>query len=133
MENPFPEKLVEEVRASIIGTLAGDLGEMKRLGEVSPGQPFFLELIAKVLEISGVPDLSVYREDFSQVVRIGFGTELPRTPEVFEPKEKWRLPDPGEERALYKENYKSVELHRDYIEKFFEEERAEGLLDCFSE
>ena len=86
---------------------------------VAEGQVMHLPLIGQVLRACGDPDWELF-EGLGDGVNVGVDEELPRTPAVFEEKDRWRLPDdagPGEDLA---DNYKSAEPHLSEVEKLFE-------------
>ena len=98
--------------------------------EVAKGQPFFLSLAGQSLEILGDPDhaiLTVGPESFAEGVPVGYDEPLPRTPEVFPPKEKVKPLDESEFMS-FAQNYKSAEEVSEELENKFKEEEALGRM-----
>ncbi|CAE8738786.1 unnamed protein product, partial [Polarella glacialis] len=102
---PFQDNLVKEVQDRIARWCVdeGSSWSKQELLTVADGQPFLLKLLSEVLRLAGDP--------------------------VYEEQTSWRLDldseAMGAEMAL---NYSSVDKHKDYVYKFFDEEALEGLM-----
>ena len=90
-------------------------------------------MISQLLQVAGDPDWEIFSTLYSEGVHLGVDKVLPRKPEVFEEKTRWRLSDPLEEATLANGNYQSIELHKDYVTGFFREEATDGLMLEMSE
>ena len=115
-------------------------GARKRLAElvgapesallVDNGQPFFLRLLASWLRRYGDPDVSVLVDDpfsFASGVYVGEDMPLPRTPQVFPPKDKQKKLDESEFNPIA-ENYSSAQLSAAELEAKFREEESLGRM-----
>ena len=71
--------------------------------------------------------LTVGPESFAEGLPVGYDEPLPRTPDVFPPKEKVKPLDESEFLSLA-QNYKSVEEVLEELEKKFKEEEALGRM-----
>ena len=93
--------------------------------QVPEGQPFFLHLAAQTLERIKDPDYRVLvqgKDSFAEGAPVGYDEPLPRTPDVFPPKERHRKLDESEF-LPFAENYKSAEsMSNELAEKFAEKE-----------
>ena len=100
--------------------------------EIPKGQPFLLKAVARTAELMGDPDWASITEgtdNFCTGVPIGFGEALPRLPQVFEPKAKWRKFDedlPEWDRS----NYASASLNSQQLLEKFREEVELGRMEA---
>lgn len=97
---------------------------------VDAGQPFFLRGLAQWLEIFDDPDFRCLVEEadsFSVGVRVGVDAPLPRTPQVFPCKEKFRRLDESDFNPIAL-NYQSAQLSCAELEEKFREEEALGRM-----
>ena len=97
---------------------------------VDDGQPFFLRLLACWLRCYGDPDVSVLVDDqfsFASGVYVGEDMPLPRTPQVFPPKDKQKKLDESEFNPIA-ENYSSAQLSAVELEAKFREEESLGRM-----
>lgn len=129
--SPFPDDLLSEARAEVCKILKNH-GARLPLGAVPERQPFHLALVEDFLRLCGDPDYAAFytaSESFAKGVRIGVDADLPRTPEVFGPKVKWRDyegekdPDP-----VMRSNYPTAAQHADILERQFEDEAKLGAM-----
>ncbi|CAE8650563.1 unnamed protein product, partial [Polarella glacialis] len=127
---PFQDNLVKEVQDRIARWCVdeGSSWSKQELLTVADGQPFLLKLLSEVLRLAGDPDWAFLLQAETGLPA-GITVPLPRTPEVYEEQTSWRLDldseAMGAEMAL---NYSSVDKHKDYVYKFFDEEVLEGLM-----
>ncbi|CAE8707868.1 unnamed protein product [Polarella glacialis] len=127
---PFQDNLVKEVQDRIAQwcVAEGSSWSKQELLPIADGQPFLLKLLSEVLRLAGDPDWAFLLQAETGLPA-GITVPLPRTPEVYEEQTPWRLDldaeAMGEEMAL---NYSSVDKHKDYVYKFFDEEVLEGLM-----
>ncbi|CAE8584251.1 unnamed protein product, partial [Polarella glacialis] len=127
---PFQDNLVKEVQDRIAQwcVAEGSSWSKQELLTIADGQPFLLKLLSEVLRLAGDPDWAFLLQAETGLPA-GITVPLPRTPEVYEEQTSWRLDldaeAMGEEMAL---NYSSVDKHKDYVYKFFDEEVLEGLM-----
>lgn len=91
------------------------------------GQSFHLDLIGGLLRVAGDPDWRFFPE-IASGVKLGVGVPMPRTPQVFEEKTKWRLDEIDDPGVAERPNYKSVEPHLEAVEKLFREEQVLGWM-----
>ena len=87
--SPFPAVALDRARKRLAELVGAALA-------VDEGQPFFLRLLASWLRCYEGPDVSVLVDDqfcFSTGVHVGEDRPLPRTPQVFPPKDKQKKLD----------------------------------------
>ena len=107
-ESPFAPAVLEHCR----GSLAHLLKASDHCLVADKGQPFYLRLLAAWLREFGDPDVSVLVDDefsFSSGVFVGEDRPLPRTPQVFPPKEKHKKLDDSDFNPIA-DNYVSAQL-----------------------
>ena len=85
--SPFSSESVEKCRRSIATQLTPSTTPEAIL-LVSDGQPFLLQLLHLVAKQGGDKDAEVTKI-YSEGVPMGVNEDLPRTPEVFDPREAW--------------------------------------------
>ena len=121
-ESPFPATLMSEARALWFRLLDNGLpGDALLLSQVREHQPFFLQALGRSLLLVGDPDWRAFAESpFSFVAGppVGVGVRLPRTPALFEKKDRWRKLDETEF-AHEVANYRSFIGAEDEIEAQF--------------
>ena len=127
---PFREGVVEAARGAWLRCLAQRSGvSVESLNVVEPRQPFWLAAIGEHLKIIGDPDRDAFGtgpDTFRSGVQLGV-QGMPRVPEVFEAKEKWRkyepIPWPTD-----KGNYTSAVENAIAVQKQFRKEEALGAM-----
>ena len=122
-ECPFDNGVLEEARAAI----AKYLGLDPTSTQAAPGQVLRFDLIKALLAKAGDPDANFFGE-LRHGVPLGVDMEMPRTPEVFEEKVKWRLEEtdgPGEPE---RQNYVTLEEHLADVRALFAEEAGHGWI-----
>ena len=128
---PFPEGALDKLRKELASTVS-DPNEALRVPE---GQPFYLNLVAQSLRLLGDPDWSVLTqgtECFANGMPIGFDQPLPRAPQVFKKKTKFRKCDD----TLFEPdmtNYASAEISADQVEEHFREDERLGRMVATTE
>ena len=97
------------------------------------GQPFFLRMIAGVLEKANDPDHEFLRR--AEVgLPVGILESLPRTRAVFERQVKWPLEgEDFDDWVFQKDNYTSAGEHSVHLKDHLEAEVREGLMEKFPE
>ena len=101
--------------------------------EPEAGQPFFLDLLKRVLEKAGDPDWE-FLEEAKTGLPVGVLGDLPRTPKIFEEQLRWNLEGEDWGEAVWqKSNYVSAEEHERYLVEHLEQEVSEGLMVKMSE
>ena len=86
---PFSPVALGKLRRELANTVPDSEGALK----VPEGQPFLLNFVAQSLQILGDPDWSVLTqgtECFANGMPIGYDQPLPRAPQVFRKKTKFR-------------------------------------------
>ena len=124
--SPFKPAALDSLRKSWAEVLPAPQSAM----EAAKGQPFFLSLAGQSLELLGDPDfavLTVGPESFAEGVPVGYDEPLPRTPDVFPPKEKVKPLDETEFMSLA-QNYRSAEEVAVELEEKFKEEEKLGRM-----
>ena len=124
--SPFPAAALDRARKR----LAELVGAPDAALLVDEGQPFFLRLLASWLRRYGDPDVSVLVDDqfsFSTGVFVGEDRPLPRTPQVFPPKDKQKKLDESEFNPIA-DNYSSAQLSAAELEAKFREEEGMGRM-----
>ena len=122
-EMPFPEADLDSARASVARYSGLDCG----LIAAAPGQSLRLDLIKGLLLRVGDPDAEFF-EQLREGVPLGVDETMPRTPDVFEEKVKWKLGEvegPGE---AFKDNYRSLKGHEKEVRDLFHKEAREGWM-----
>ncbi len=132
-DSPFSEKDMEELRMLIFEAVK-DQGKTtwKEFNQVEPGQPFFLEAMRAIQLASGDPDHH-FLEQLKGGVTLGVLHPMPRTPAIFEEKTEWRLDEELEGAVSWAQNYSTLDLHLNEVEKQFEAEEGEGMMEALSE
>jgi hypothetical protein len=93
-------------------------------------QPFFLHALGQSLKIMGDPDWEIFcgsGDSFSNGVPVGVGITMPRTPEVFRRKERWRKYDDSDF-VCEMDNYTSAKDAGGALRKQFLEEADLGMM-----
>ena len=93
--SPFSEAALSRIR----GQIASVLGNPPDALEVAERQPFFLNYLARSLKALGDPDYDILvsgEECFARGVPVGYDAPLPRAPQIFRPREKFRKLDETE-------------------------------------
>ena len=130
-QSPFSGPALERVRKKI----AVVLGDPPDALEVPEGQPFFLHLLARSLRVLGDPDFGILangEECFAKGVPVGYDAPLPRAPQVFRAREKFRKLDETEFEPQM-ENYSSAEMSCDQLEAHFREDECKGMMVASTE
>ena len=91
-------------------------------------QPIDVALLKAFLTLAGDPDTSIC--DLSAAgVPLGVDCELPRVPEVYEEKTKWKnAPLEDHEVSRWMENYGSVDDHVEAVRAQFTKDQAQGWM-----
>jgi hypothetical protein len=89
--NPFPEASTRRLQL-VVPHIVGECGRAWLPHSRSRAQPIDVRGLGAFMQSCGDPDYSVLHE-MDIGVPIGFGVDLPRTPAVFPPKERWSLPE----------------------------------------
>lgn len=106
----------------------GDYAGSRTGEEITPGQPFLLNMLYFLLREMRDADFELMRLAKTGVP-LGVLQPLPRNPALFEEQVKWRLKeDMLIEPALEAENYLSLNEHLDEVESQFKEDERGGLM-----
>ena len=125
--SPFDPRKLQELRKKIAALLRPDEGSLLHCPH---RQPFFLSLLAESLRKLGDPDWEILvqgDECFEKGVPVGVEHELPRTPQVFRKREKFRQLDITEFQPDMK-NYATAELSSDQLEEHFRKDEQLGRM-----
>ena len=123
------EELLGRIREAMVGALGIKAEEVR----VAEGQPFYLGLLARTLEAAGDPDHE-FLWQAEDGLPVGVIDPLPRTPSMYEEQVKWALdPEDGEEAFLESPNYLSAGEHGDHLQRHFDAEVEEGLMEVMSD
>ena len=127
---PFREGVVDAARRAWLTRLSKASGTtVKDLSVVTPRQPFWLAALGEHLRVIGDPDADVFGGGpgtFRTGVELGL-QGMPRVPEVFEAKEKWRKYDPIPW-PTDKGNYTSAVDNAMAVQRQFRKEEALGAM-----
>ena len=123
MEDPSPKVVTESLVNYLYQLFDGDRKGGARPRQGDRDQPVRVRLIQAIPRLTGDPDLASM-DAFAVGVRLGVGVKLPRTLVVFARKKKWKYPeqaladdrDATNIEAVWRENYKSLDLHEDEVE-----------------
>ena len=126
------ETLKQRIRDLWITLLQKHGSQQEDLGYKAAGQPFFLRLMKELLAFAGDADREFLLQGESGFP-VGVINPLPRTPHIYEEQTSWRLEDdPHMLEEVWRSNYQSVEQHVDFVREHFNEECAEGLMECLT-
>ena len=130
-EPPFKQDELDQLRREVAGALSDPAGAL----EVPPGQPFYLHLLAQSLKALGDPDWEVLtqgEECYANGMPLGCEKPMPRAPQVFAPRSKFRKLDetPFDPCMI---NYTSAELSADQLEAQFREDELAGRMVATTE
>jgi hypothetical protein len=123
---PFSEQDMMTLRAEWFALLP-DPGQAAIVPEF---QPFFLHALGQSLKIMGDPDWEIFcgtGDSYSNGVPVGVGIAMPRTPEVFRRKERWRKYDDSDF-VCEMDNYLSAKEAGGALRKQFLEEADLGMM-----
>ena len=125
--NPCPQNLLDRCERGVDDWLrAQGKHPEPRGGDVA--QKIRVRRLQALLEIARDPDSS-FANVLAEGVPVGVGVTMPRTPEVYEEKRRWKLPElEGFESPKDMKNYPSARARPDYLRSHFEEEQREGLM-----
>eukprot|EP00435_Cladocopium_sp_Y103_P040452 s469_g11.t1 len=126
--SPFDPDRLQELRKKIAGLLRP--GEEETLLECPERQPFFLYLLAESLRKLEDPDWEILvqgDECFAKGVPVGVEHALPRTPQVFRRREKFRTLDITEFQPEMR-NYATAEMSADQLEEHFRKDELLGRM-----
>ena len=127
---PFSQEVLEKARNMWLEHLSELSGkEVNELAGVSEHQPFRLSAVHEHLKAIGDPDAEVFGDGpdtFQAGVPLGV-EGMPRVPEVFEAKVKWRKYDPIPWPAD-KANYTSAVENATAVQRQFRKEQALGAM-----
>ena len=125
---PFPEAATERIRAKLRVALTAAGHPPASPGPDFQEQPIDVLLLQAALAESGDPDHEVF-SSYASGVRIGVGARMPRTPAIYERRNKWRLPSQAnpipedldaEPEGAWRANYVSAQLMEKEVEKELE-------------
>ena len=128
LSSPFDQDKLQGLRRKIASLLRP--GEEDTLLSCPYRQPFYLHLLAESLCKLGDPDWEILvqgEECFSKGVPVGVERELPRTPQVFRKREKFRQLDITEFQPDMK-NYATAEMSSDQLEDHFRKDEQLGRM-----
>ena len=86
---PFPSEEVAQLKRSVIEAAARHGYGLERRPGDRDDVPIDYRFLDLLLRIAKDPEVSI--GEFSQGVRVGPGTRMPRLPALYKPKKKWRL------------------------------------------
>jgi len=127
-QSPFGPEQLQTLRKKIATLLRP--GDEDALLVQPPRQPFFLYLLAESLRELDDPDWEILvqgEECFAKGVPLGVETELPRTPQVFRRREKFRQLDITDFQPDMK-NYATAELSSEELEAHFRKDELLGRM-----
>ena len=90
-EDPFPPEATRRLK-NLLAEVSAPFRITLDPGDVLQDQPIDVLLLGSVLRSLGDPDWEVFRL-YATGVPLGMGVQMPRTPKVFPPKQKWSLPE----------------------------------------
>ena len=117
-ESPFAGKCLEDLRKS--WALRVGCADFEAFLSRPTGQPFHLSTLSRAAEALEDPDwakLTEGQDSFTSGVPVGFGEPIPRVPQVFAQKEKWRKLDESEP------DYDRAKSSEELLNKFRDEEK----------
>ena len=107
-KSPFNEAQIEEGRKCLL-EWAARKGHFPTKGKSDKEQPVRIRELQAFLRACNDPDSEIL-DAYARGVSLGYKTRIPRTPAVFNQKEKWRLPyeDAAIQHQSWVPNYKSA-------------------------
>ena len=126
--SPFSSEIMDAFRKDWAILVGGHRYE-KFLG-VPARQPFFLPLVSETLKLMGDPDYMFFsskKNGLASGTTVGMGEHMPRTPQVFERKNRWKKYDDSVYTA-HLLNYASAADLSEVLERQFEEELDLGMM-----
>ncbi|CAE7041883.1 unnamed protein product [Symbiodinium sp. CCMP2592] len=131
LESPFDEGAMRRVREDWAALVCEtDGAKHEGLLEVPDPQPFYLRLLSHTSRLLEDPDWKILTEGeecFEKGVPLGYDETIPRVPQVFDRKVKWRKLDESTFEAV-KEKYQSAKLTVQEMEMKFREEEKLGRM-----
>ncbi|CAE7290582.1 unnamed protein product [Symbiodinium sp. CCMP2592] len=131
LESPFDEGAMRRLREDWAALVCEtDGAKHEGLLEVPDPQPFYLRLLSHTSRLLEDPDWKILTEGeecFEKGVPLGYDETIPRVPQVFDRKVKWRKLDESTFEAV-KENYQSAKLTVQEMELKFREEEKLGRM-----
>ena len=127
-QSPFSQEQLQTLRRKIATLLRP--GNEDALLVQPPRQPFFLYLLAESLKELDDPDWEILvqgEECFAKGVPLGVDAELPRTPQVFRRREKFRQLDITDFQPDMK-NYATAEMSSEELENHFRKDELLGRM-----
>jgi len=140
-EDPFPAEATQRVKASLHRCLEADGNPVMPWPAGAQEQPIDLPVLQALLRNARDPDAAVL-DQYMTGIRIGVGVTMPRTPDVYEARTRWKLPEQerlGEEGleedipGAWRANYTSVKLLQKEVVKELDDLNARGLTLKLSE
>ena len=113
--SPFSEKTVTVLRDDLFRLLSDSGHGIVRGPQDRRELPFDFRLFHSLLSAAGDPEVKM--REFAVGVRVGPGTKLPRCPQIYSKKKKWRMQEQREQqevdeqlaaRGVWNTNYSSV-------------------------
>ena len=129
-ENPFCDDDICAIRRRIFVEVASRDGiSLESLSEVAPGQPWYLNFLAALGRLTGGIELDhEYPLDLADGVPLGVDEELPRNPNLFAAKTKYRLSySDSEPHDCGGVNAVSTHGHEDFVDEKLEEDVRLGF------
>ena len=128
---PFGREVVVKAKELWLLKLQEISGRPKgELEVIAPRQPFLLSALHAHLEALEDPDSRVFEvsdTSFQSGVQVGVQDDMPRVPEVFEAKEKWKKYEPVPW-PCDKDNYSSASDNAVIVQKQFRAEEEKGAM-----
>ena len=89
LDCPFPAEEVERLKRDVIERASSSGFELDRKAGDRMDVPIDFRFLQLLLQVADDPETGL--GDYSQGVRVGPGTRMPRLPALYRPKKKWRL------------------------------------------
>ena len=140
-ECPFPAEEVEKLKRDVTELAASSGFALDRRAGDRVDVPIDFKFLQLVLRDADDPETGL--GEYSQGVKVGPGTRMPRLPALYRPKKKWRLAsqvdpvdyleqatDPGE---VWRRNYSTLETFEQQVLEVMHDQASRGQFLVLSE
>ena len=138
---PFPAEEVEKLKRDVIELASSSGFELDRKAGDRLDVPIDFRFLQQLLRLADDPETGL--GEYSEGVKVGPGTRMPRLPTLYRPKKKWRLAsqvdhldyleqatDPGE---VWRRNYSTLEAFKQQILDLIYDQASRGQVLVLSE
>ena len=138
---PFRRTEVDKLKQEIIQSALEHGFSLERKSGDRADVPIEYRFLQLLLQLSGDPEVGL--GEYSQGVRFGPGTRMPRLRALYKPKRKWRLAsqyDPNdylekvaEQSSVWRQNYSSLETFETQVLEVMHDQASRGQVLVLTE